>query len=127
MLNGKLSKGPFGSAKPDVHRRLGVDVEHDTTRRDMPRQAVEGWTVQIGGRLYPLKNCNSLAFVATSCPLDYQPGDILDIYCTVWYPDGHYETKLQAKVTWIDQERQELAGGFYPTGSDRSMRRFEGD
>ena len=114
MLNGKHSNSPFGSAKSDVRRRLSVDAEHSATRRNMPRQAVEGWTVEISGRLYPLKNCNSLAFVATSCPLDCQPGDILDINCTVGYPDGRYETKLQAKVTWIDQERQELAGGVLP-------------
>ncbi len=127
MRNRKPSNSPFGFANPEVHRRLGVDVEHDTTRRDMPRQAVEGWTVQIDGRLYPLKNCNSLAFVATSCQLDCQPGDILDIDFTVRYPDGRDETKLKAKVARVDQERQELAGVFYPTGSDWSMRRFEKD
>ena len=127
MRNGKLSNSPFGSAKSDVRRRLSVDAEHSATRRNMPRQAVEDWTVEISGRLYPLKNYNSFGFLATSCQLDCQPGDILDIDFTVRYPDGRYETKLKAKVARVDQERQELAGVFYPTGSDWSVRSFEGD
>ncbi len=127
MRNGKHSNGPIGSAKSDVHRRLGVDAERSTTRRNMPRQAVQDWTVEINGSLYPLKNWNSFGFLATSCRLECEPGDILDIDFTVRYPNGGYETKLKAKVARVDQERQELAGVFYPTNSDGSARRFERD
>ena len=108
----------------DIHRRLNVDAEHSATKRNMSRQTVEGWTVEISGRLYPLKNYNSFGFLATSCPLDCQPSDILDIDFTVRYPDGRYETKLKAKVARVDQERQELAGVFYPIDSDWSVRSF---
>jgi hypothetical protein len=122
MRNRNLSSSPFGFVKPDAHRRLSVDAEHSTTKRNMPRQAVEDWTVEINGNLYPLKNWNSFGFLATSCRLDCQPGDILDIDFTVRYPDGRYETKLKAKVIRVDLERQELAGVFCPTGSDGSVR-----
>ncbi len=124
MRKGKLSNGPFGFNKPNIHRRLGVDAEDSIARRNMPRQAVQDWTVEINGSLYPLKNWNSFGFLATSCLLDCQPGDILDIDFTVRYPDGRYETKLKAKVARVDQERQELAGVFDPIDSDWSVRSF---
>ena len=124
MRNRKPSNNPFGFAKPEVHRRLGVDAERSTTRRNMPRQTVQDWTVEINGSLYPLKNWNSFGFLATSCRLECEPGDILDIDFTVRYPNGGYETKLKAKVARVDQERQELAGVFYPIDSDWSVRSF---
>ena len=122
MFKGKLSDSPFGFAKSNVHRRLSVDADHSTTRRYMPRQAVRSWTIEINGSLYPLKNWSSYGFLATFCRLECEPGDILDIDFTVRYPDGRFETKLKAKVAWMDKERQELAGVFYPTNSDRSVR-----
>ncbi len=73
--------------------------------------AVDG-TVEIDGQTYPIKNWSSAGFLATSCAIERDVAEGLDIRFRALLGQRMLDIACRAIVVRIDADRQLLAGRF---------------
>ncbi len=81
-------------------------------RRQEPRIAAVDGTVEIDGQSYPIKNWSSAGFLATSCAIERDVTDGLDIRFQARLGQQLIDIACRATVVRIDADRQLLAGRF---------------
>lgn len=96
-LLGKL-KGLLGGARRD--------------RRRERREEVTLGTVEIGGRICPVKNWSATGFLAAPCDCKYRDGDSVDIRFEVDIPGKSVRFTCKAILVRVDRESGEVAGVF---------------
>ena len=81
-------------------------------RRQEPRIAAVDGSVEIDGQTYPIKNWSSAGFLATSCVIERDAADGLDIRFRAWLGQQTIDIACRATIVRIDADRQLLAGRF---------------
>ncbi len=81
-------------------------------RRQEPRIAAVDGSVEIDGQTYPIKNWSSGGFLATSCVIERDVTDGLDIRFRARLGQQMLDIACRAIVVRIDADRQVLAGRF---------------
>ena len=81
-------------------------------RRQEPRIVAVDGTVEIDGQTYPIKNWSSAGFLATSCVIERDVADGLDIRFRARLGQQMLDIACRAIVVRIDADRQLLAGRF---------------
>lgn len=81
-------------------------------RRQEPRIAAVDGAVEIDGQTYPIKNWSSAGFLATSCAIERDVADVLDIRFRARLGQQTIDIACRAIVVRIDADRQLLAGRF---------------
>ena len=81
-------------------------------RRQEPRIAAVDGTIEIDGQIYPIKNWSSAGFLATSCAIERDVTDSLDIRFRARLGQQMLDIACRATVVRIDPDRRVLAGRF---------------
>ncbi len=81
-------------------------------RRHEPRIAAVDGAIEIDGQTYPVKNWSSAGFLATSCAIERDVTDGLDIRFQARLGQQMLDIVCRAIVVRIDADRQVLAGRF---------------
>ena len=81
-------------------------------RRREPRIAAVDGSVEIDGQTYPIKNWNSAGFLATSCAIERDVAEGLDIRFRARLGQRMIDIACRAIVVRVDADRQLLAGRF---------------
>jgi hypothetical protein len=81
-------------------------------RRQEPRIAAVDGAVEIDGQFYPVKNWNSAGFLATSCAIERDISECLDIRFRARLGQQVLDVACRATVVRIDTDRQQLAARF---------------
>jgi hypothetical protein len=89
-------------------------------RRREPREDVSLGTINLGGRVFPVRNWSSTGFLASPCEGAFREGDTVDIRFEIQVPGQVIRFSCQAILVRVDAKAQEIAGVF--TMMDRDAR-----
>ena len=101
-----FAAGPMFERLEDF--RLGATPE----RRQEPRIAAIDGAVEIDGETYPVRNCSARGFLATSCAIECDVTQGLDIRFRARLGKRMLDIACRAIVVRIDADRQLLTGRF---------------
>ncbi len=80
-------------------------------KRGAPREELSDWLVRIDDKTNPVKDWSDSGFLATSCDIKTEVGDVLDLTFSV-PADTRFEFSCQATVVRVNPKRHELAATF---------------